>query len=202
MKQWMVALMAIGVLGLLGWLWTTRKIAPHPAAVAVIREPAEDVARCKECHASHAKEFLLTGHALALRPADDPEVLSRFAGESVSVGLPSVRFRFWEENGKLWNINETSGVKTRVSWMFGSGHHGMTPVVVAKNRHGEDEGPDLHVSWYRSHGLALTMGHEPVLTADPESLGSFNNASDTKQCCFRECCARSATRTRKSTRRK
>jgi len=179
MKRWLGALIGIGFLALLWWHRPAGQEVPKQAA---IREPSEDVVRCRVCHASQSEEFLTTGHALALRLAHDPEVLSRFAGKTVSVGQPAVSFRFWEESGTLWNANEKSGVKTQVHWMFGSGHHGMTPVVVAKNRYGEDEGPDLHVSWYRPHGLALTMGHEPVLTADPDSLGSLNNASDTKQC--------------------
>ena len=182
MKRWLGVLVVIGVLGLLGWVWTGRQNAPKPAAVAAIREPSEDVARCSECHAAHSKEFLMTGHALALRPGNDPDAMSRFAGETVAIGQPAVSFRFWEENEKLWCANEKSGEKTQVSWMFGSGHHGMTPVVVAKNQRGDEEGPDLHVSWYRPRGLALTMGHEQVLAASPDSLGSFNNASNTKQC--------------------
>lgn len=182
MKRWLGVLATIGVLGLLGWLWTGRQNAPTPAVVAAIREPSEDVARCSECHASHVKEFLMTGHALALRPGNDPEAMSRFVGETVAIGQPAVSFRFWEESGKLWCANEKSGEKTQVNWMFGSGHHGMTPVVVAKNQRGDEEGPDLHVSWYRPHGLALTMGHEQVLAASPDSLGSFNNTSNTKQC--------------------
>lgn len=194
MARWLGVLAGAGVLlALAWWLMPARRQAPNPPAElrprAVLktasvsaRVPSEEVTRCVECHAAQSEHFLQTGHAQTLHRAHDPEVLSRFAGQSVAVGQPAIRFRFWQEDGRLWYAHEHSGLATQVSWMFGSGHHGMTPVVVTRNGRGEDEGPDLHVSWYRPHGLALTMGHEFVLSGDPNSLGSFNDAAATQQC--------------------
>lgn len=194
MRRWLGVVAGVGVLlALAAWLMSSRQPAPkshaesHPRSnlktVPVSnRKPSEEVARCVSCHVAQAEHFLQTGHAQALRPAHDPEVLSRFAGQSVAVGHPPVQFRFWQEDGRLWYAHEHSGLATPVSWMFGSGHHGMTPIVVTRNGRGEEEGPDLHVSWYHPHGLALTMGHELVLAGDPNSLGSFNDAAGTAHC--------------------
>lgn len=182
MMRWFGALIGVGVIaGTIWWLSPARQQLPRPVPITV-RQPSEEVDRCAECHASQSEKFLETGHALALRPGDDPEAMALFAVKTVAVGQPPVPFRFWEEDGRLWHRNEKSGLTTPVSWMFGSGHHGITPVVVAPNAKGEEEGPDLHVSWYRGHGLALTIGHEAVLRSDPNSLWSFNNIADTQRC--------------------
>lgn len=182
MKRWLGVLVGVGVAGGMLWgLWPAGLQVPKLDPVT-IRQPSEEVSRCVECHAPQSEMFLETGHAQALRPGNDPDAVALFAGQTTLLGQPPVRFRLWKEYGHLWQRNEKSGLSTRVNWMFGSGHHGITPVVVAKNAKGQEEGPDLHVSWYRGHGLALTMGHEAVLAGDPNSLGSFNDVVDTQRC--------------------
>lgn len=182
MQRWLGVMAGVGVVGgMLWWLWPAGPQAQRLPVVA-IRQPSEEVSRCVECHAPQSEKFLETGHAQALRPGNDPDAVALFAGQTTLLGQPPVRFRLWQKDGYLWQRNEKSGLSTQVSWMFGSGHHGITPVVVSKNAKGQDEGPDLHVSWYRGHGLALTMGHEAVLAGDPNSLGSFNDIVDTQRC--------------------
>lgn len=182
MKRWLGALVAVGLVGgMLWWQWPAGPQFPKSAAV-MIRQPSEEVSRCIECHASQSERFMETGHAQTLRPGNDPEAVALFVGQTTSLGQPPVKFRLWQQDGHLWQRNEKSGQSTQVSWMFGSGHHGITPVVIAKNTKGQFEGPDLHVSWYRGHGLALTIGHEQVLARDPNSLGSFNDLVETQRC--------------------
>lgn len=165
------------------WWWLKPTLQDSPKLVAAsTREPSEEIARCADCHAAETKEFLKVGHALTLRPAHTSELRSRFSGNTVSVGTPPVRFRFWEQEGSLWGANETSGRSTEVTWMFGSGHHGVTPVIVTRNSQGEEVNSDLHVTWYQPHGLALTIGHESGLAKDPHSLGASNSVTDTRRC--------------------
>ena len=123
------------------------------AAACVLSPPSvEASATCADCHEDIVDSLSQAPHRLTLRSATDPALLEKFAGREVE--LLGRRFAFEEEQGRLYFRTlaaEADGVKERrvsVDWIFGSGHHALTPVTTTQTPDGKTTLTQLMATWY------------------------------------------------------
>ena len=144
---------------------------------------------CAECHPGIAERFLEAPHSRTLRRGDDPQVLEAFADRSIE--LEGQRIHFDARGDKLWVSNSELPFDLRVDWVFGSGHHAMTPVAIDDDPGGNPRLTQFTASLMASGRLGPTPGSG--LSVSPEGSGSpdggqvpthgiTSDADDTRRC--------------------
>ena len=175
MLRWTVMAIGLMLIGVLSF-WLRREeptIEPlvHSARVAA------DLQRCAECHAEIHQDWQAAPHSQTLRPASDEEVRARFRDQSVELADADFHFR---DNGELILTSDRHPASLPVDWIFGSGHHALTPVSLGRNAAGQTELFQLNASWFPGHGLGVTPGSE--MSAEFPSLGLHHTAAEALQC--------------------
>jgi formate-dependent nitrite reductase cytochrome c552 subunit len=132
--------------------------APEPLAAPDVLAPSSnvDTSHCAQCHPDIYEPFQSAPHSFTLRSASDRALWTHFRGKSVE--LAGDTFRFEEKDGKLRLISEKFPKSVTVDWLFGSGHHAITPVSILENPSGETELSQLNVSWGRIDFRKLKAG--------------------------------------------
>ena len=162
-----------------GVRWTHSGAERGPEPVVTSGSARVEAATCAECHPGQVANFSGAPHSQTLRPGDDPIVLERFAGRSAEVD--GRRFRFELSEGELWLCAEDAPHARRVDWVFGSGHHAMTPVSIDQDPQGRPRLQELHVSWFADGSLRVTPGRAD-LSDHPPSLGRQDSPAKTQRC--------------------
>ncbi len=144
---------------------------------------------CAECHPGIAERFLEAPHSRTLRRGDDPQVLEAFANRSIE--LAGQRIRFDARGDELWVSNSQLPFDLRVDWVFGSGHHAMTPGAIDHDPDGNPRLTQFPASLMADGQLGPTPGSG--LSVTPEESGSpdggqapmhgiTSDADDTRRC--------------------
>jgi hypothetical protein len=173
----------IGLLLVLAGLAAAGIFASRRAAVAplpaVMRVSPVNAQGCRDCHEEIVDAFASAPHSFTLRPGTDSEIVSRFAGRAATIG--DDEFRFEQVGDELHFISPRLPRGVRVDWVFGSGHHALTPVSLTETSSGGSAMLQLHASWYPGDTLARTPGmDEPaaVLT----DAGRYHGFAETTDC--------------------
>ncbi len=153
---------------------------PQPLEPPAVFSPAAqvDAHRCAECHSTLYEEFQKAPHRFTLRPGNDSELIERFRGQSID--LFNDTYQFDKVQGMLQVSAKAFPGRRSVDWIFGSGHHALTPVTLLENPRGETEMFQFHASWYPDHGLGLTPGS--MAQGETASIGLHHSATETLQC--------------------
>ena len=180
-KRGVGCLLGLLLLGF-GGLRSTRQEAAVVVSDGKLPDSASHVTRCVNCHLPQVAQFSETGHARTLNRADQRSAGVRFAGQTVRLGEPSVEYRYWDQDGRLWCASDRKKSPSPVDWIFGSGHHGQTPVSVRANDQGDTIALDHHVTWYAEQGLALTIGRSSDVGQHINDVGNPNDPQTTQKC--------------------
>ncbi len=175
--QWRLlgSVQALAVLVLiLGWIGINR--SSSSPAVSRLESPRSGVNEqtCAECHAGIVANFATSPHANTLRSGSDAEMLALFAGESIQES--GHVFSFTEEGEELWFGSDEIDYQRRVDWIFGSGHHALTPVSI--DQHGLTQ---LTISRF-SDGKFRTTPGTSLTRAGVVQLGEHQNEADARRC--------------------
>jgi len=158
---------------------------PTLASTAMRVRPAT----CFECHSDIAKRYTTAPHNRTLRRGDDPDVIAAMAGKSVN--LDGYIHGFVQRDGQLWATHSAMPIDRQVDWVFGSGHHAMTPVAIDADPDGHPRLTQFNASLLANGELGATPGlgvavgdidltrKTPVL---PPSHGITSDAADTRRC--------------------
>jgi len=139
--------------------WNARK----PLASPAVERPGASMTvrnRCAECHSDIVETYHSAPHARTLHRTSEPEILAKFVGKSVTRASTGVTYRYFEKDGRLWLSTPAYGRDLPVDWLFGSGSHAQTPVILMPGEAGRTGAIEHVVSWYPSKSLATTFGSE------------------------------------------
>lgn len=150
-----------------------------PGPVVAADGELVDATRCAECHPGVVEDFSSAPHSKTLRSGTDPELVGRFAGREVE--LEGRRYRFESIDDELWFATDDMPVAIRVDWIFGSGHHALTPISIEHDLDGHPTLTQLQVSWFSDDSLGCTPGAD-CAGAGPPTLGIPHNAAETQRC--------------------
>jgi hypothetical protein len=138
--------------------------------------------RCAECHSGVVESFATTPHSRTLRRAIDESVLGKFAGQSYTNPRNHSTFSFEVRDGRLWVSPSSYGRDLPVDWIFGSGTHALTPLVMFPVEGLGTRPLELGVSWYPGHGLDATLDRENPEAVGMTSLGANHMATELAAC--------------------
>jgi hypothetical protein len=138
--------------------------------------------RCAECHSEVVESFATTPHSRTLRRAIDESVLGKFAGQSYTNPRNHSTFSFEVRDGRLWVSPSSYGRDLPVDWIFGSGTHALTPLVMFPVEGLGIRPLELGVSWYPGRGLDATLDRENPDAAGLASLGAFHMTTELAAC--------------------
>ena len=177
MMRWLLgAFISIGCLSLASLAWVPSQ-APLPRIASNERPVAAN--QCQDCHAEIVAEFAPAPHAYTLRPGNDPQVRAKFIDRQVEVRGSSYRFELKDD--RLYLSNDRFPKSYAVDWVFGSGHHALTPISLVENAAGATELIQLDVSWFADDILGLTPGNGERDEQIP-SVGLHHTAEQTRAC--------------------
>lgn len=152
-----------------------RPRAALPVAVAERIDPRD----CGDCHPGIVESLREAPHSLTLRRPDENGLAARFAGRNFPVD--DREFRFEQQPAGLHFFSSGRAESARVDWIFGSGHHALTPVATFPGVNGDTELIQLHVSWFADGELGVTPGSE-TLIAGSATFGIHHGAQETRDC--------------------
>jgi len=144
---------------------------------------------CYECHSEIAQSYAAAPHNKTLRRGDDPDVIAAMAGKSVI--LNGFEQGFVERDGRLWGTHSHMPIDRRVDWVFGSGHHAMTPVTLDVDPDGHPRLAQFNASVLAdgelgaTPGLGVAVGRLDPKTsiADlPPNHGITSDPAETRRC--------------------
>ncbi len=177
--RWLVLLAALAASGWAGM----QSLAPsRPPGPRVLSPPnVEASATCIDCHEEIVDSLSRAPHRLTLRSALDPLLQEKFAGREVE--LLGRRFLFERDQGRLFFRNTESESERRVSvdWIFGSGHHALTPVTLAETPDGKTTLTQLLATWFADGELGLTPGLDG-LDQQPSLFGGYHSHEQALDC--------------------
>lgn len=146
-------------------------------------------ATCFECHSDIATKYAAAPHNSTLRRGDDAEVIAAMAGKSVT--LDGYRHSFVERDGQLFAAHSAMPADRRVDWVFGSGHHAMTPVAVDVDPDGHPRLTQFNASLLADGELGATPGlgvavgqRDPAQStvSMPPTHGKISDPAETRRC--------------------
>lgn len=174
---WLAAALVLIAAGTLAWQPAKR---PEAAVLARVERPGEDPSQnCRECHEEIVTSWSQAPHAKTLRRVDNEEARRPLVGKSVQLGATA--FRFEESGQRLWMHSSARKQPASVDWIFGSGHHALTPVTLVPGAKGDSELIQLHVSGYADGHLDVTPGSE-VLGKDATDFGILHRSHEARDC--------------------
>jgi hypothetical protein len=135
--------------------------------------------QCLDCHSDIVTSFQQAPHAFTLRPGNNPEVQTKWVGRQLTLRGSTYRFERIED--RLYLTCDRFPGRYPVDWVFGSGHHALTPISLVENGEGETELIQLDVSWFAGDILSLTPGHHERDEKLP-SIGLHHTAAQTQNC--------------------
>lgn len=174
---------AIVVLLVLGAMATIRsnRTLPRPAVVSTTT-PRTASQSCAECHSDVTREFSSAPHARTLRRVDD-ELLARFAGRTFRQKQTGTEFRYELRGKELCVVTPAYGRELPIEWVFGSGTHAQTPLILLPDEKGLCRSIEHCVSWYPSGELGTTLGQEQVDVAmGVHAVGRLWGTAETINC--------------------
>lgn len=144
------------------WQSEQKSESPQPRPVALSSHYSVDVNRCAECHSDITDGFAEAPHSRTLHKATEPEILARFSGQTFKNPETGVEYQYHTREGKLFATCSGFARDIPVDWVFGSGTHAQTPLLVWSNQNGGAAAIEHAVSWYPEHGLGKTLGVDEV----------------------------------------
>lgn len=171
-----VPLFLIGSLLLVG---RVSRREPIPEAIVFSHRHSSDVSRCAECHDEICESYAAAPHQDTLQRAASPDIQELFADRDVNQW--GDHFRFSAVADELHFAADRFPTDCRVDWVFGSGHHARTPVMLREGSQGETALVQLHVSWFADGALGVTPGSEDQGGRLP-SLGIDHTPAETRRC--------------------
>ncbi len=169
--------LAVAVLIIFGSVIWTRQRRQIPLPI-VLTGSSIDANSCIDCHEDVVTSFETTPHSFTLRPGSNRDIMTHFAGKSAKVGDNSYSFEQVDDN---LNFRSSEGAIAQVDWVFGSGHHALTPIALAETPEGQTALTQLYASWYPDNAIAATPGideFDAVLT----ELGRYHGFEETLDC--------------------
>ncbi|HBJ37642.1 MAG TPA: hypothetical protein DDZ51_23375 [Planctomycetaceae bacterium] len=180
-----VFLVAMSIYGIDRWI---RNDADSPSTLASTATRVRP-STCFECHNDIATKYAAAPHNSTLRRGDDPEVIAALAGKSAI--LNDHRHSFVERGGQLFAGHSAMPTDRRVDWVFGSGHHAMTPVAIDVDPDGHPRLTQFNASLLAdgelgaTPGLGVTVGQrDPAQTIAglPPTHGKISDPAETRRC--------------------
>ena len=183
-KMRIVAFLGVTITGIVCWQLV---YGPAPASVSeyalhVSHRQPPLMNRCASCHDETCTQFENAPHFRTLIEANDPLVLSRFAGRSYQIAENGPWVRFQEKNKQLWMTSDAYPEPMPIQWMFGSGQHAMTPVSLLSNPEGSTELVEGSVSWFPPDELGPTPGANLTGATGIRSIGDHIDHDTTMEC--------------------
>ncbi len=139
--------------------WNARTSPLRPA----VQRPGSAMAvrdRCIDCHSDIVDSYRNAPHARTLHRMSEPETLARFAGKSFTRPTTGIEYHYTERDGRLWMSTPAYARELPIDWVFGSGSHAQTPLILMPREEGRTGAIEHVVSWYPSGKLETTFGAE------------------------------------------
>lgn len=146
-------------------------------------------ATCYECHSDIANKYAAAPHNRTLHRGDDPAVIAAMAGKSVTID--GHFHEFVERDGQLFANHYGMPTARRVDWVFGSGHHAMTPVAIDIDPDGHPRITQFNASLLAggelgaTPGLGVAVGQgdaEQGILNKPPTHGVSIDPAETRRC--------------------
>jgi hypothetical protein len=139
--------------------------------------------RCEECHADVVAHHSTSPHARTLTRAADPAALAAFAGKEFVRSDTGTRYRYFTENDQLKVSSSAYDRSLAIDWIFGSGTHAQTPLILVPGVSGESMAIEHSVSAYPNGQLGLTLGMDAVQeTTGAIVMGNLRPHGETANC--------------------
>lgn len=129
----------------------------QPVHASLTRVPVSEKS-CIECHEDKVEQFSFAPHHKTLLAGDDPRSIDLLSGKQFTDSESGRTFHYDHRDDGLWLSSDQLQVSTKVDWLFGSGHHAMTPVSVINNTAGESVVLQHAMSWYPNDTIGWTLG--------------------------------------------
>ncbi len=162
-----------------GAAWGPWFLSEPPRPLIGVASRAVQARKCVDCHEEVVEKFAGAPHQVTLRPGADPAVAERFAGRTVAFGDETYRFDL--DRGTLQFTAVESGQTATIDWVFGSGNHALTPVILTHEPWGGTAMIEAMATWYADDQLDLTPGTEDT-GAQMGELGRYHDFADTVGC--------------------
>ena len=176
MKQAAILLGLAALAASASWLVTRPADKPSPAVTQVSQVNSQS---CQDCHEEIVEAFSAAPHSFTLRPGSDSEIITRFAGRAAKIG--DAEFRFRQVGDELHFTSPQVSETVRVDWVFGSGHHALTPVTLTETSDGGSGLVQLYASWYPGDTVAMTPGMDEIDAVLTE-VGRYHGYAETVDC--------------------
>lgn len=144
---------------------------------------------CYECHGDIAREYAVAPHNRTLRRGNDPDVIALMAGKTVMIDGDLQGFI--QRDGQLWASHSALPMDRRVDWVFGSGHHALTPVGVDSDPDGHPRLTQFNASLLVTGDLGATPGLGVAVGKErgersvddlPPTHGKTSDPAETRRC--------------------
>lgn len=163
--------------------WGLGRSQPPMPAVLSAHTPRASERRCAECHAEIVEAHHASPHGRTLTRVDGKSAGDGFTGRTFHRDDLDVRFHYEVRDGKLTVNTPNFARPLPIDWMFGSGTHAKTPLLMWHNDQGTVSAIEHGVSWYPDGQLGVTLGlDEQTATAGIETLGHQRSAAETINC--------------------
>jgi len=139
--------------------------------------------RCEECHADVVAHHAASPHARTLTRATDPAAFAAFAGKEFVRSDTGTRYRYFTENDQLKVSSSAYHRSLAIDWIFGSGTHARTPLILVPGVLGETMAIEHAISAYPNGHLGLTLGMDVVQeTTGAIVMGNLRPHGETANC--------------------
>ena len=149
------------------WLWPLAGWAGHP---------------CLPCHEAEVRAHAASNHARSLRPVVETEFYRALPEGPVMEARGGYALRYERIGQGLVVTAERGGerISALMSWAFGAGAQGVTPVAVLAGRYVEHR-----ISYYpRAAKFDLTLGHQPGISANARAALGIAQSPEAIRRCF------------------
>lgn len=139
---------------------------------------------CIECHQDKVEQFSQAPHHKTLLAGDAARTIELLSGKSFTDSESGRTFHYQQREDGLWLSSDQLQVSAKVDWLFGSGHHAMTPVSVVHNTSGESVVLQHAMSWYPDDTIGWTLGLDETRRTLPgvHGLAMPISAEESRDC--------------------
>ena len=146
-------------------------------------KPPLKLKSCKDCHPAICKKFENAPHTRSLTPANDPEMIKRYAGKEFEFKERGIKTKFYEKDGDLYIESNTYKKPFKVDFVFGSGTHAQTLASVYDLPNGESRMITHQVSWYPGDFVDVTLGMDNYhFQTGRRAIAEYNDFATTRSC--------------------